>query len=396
MGLFRFSLALCVLFAHFPDVSLLRMHFGDGFLAVQCFYMISGFYMAFILNEKYTGPGSYRLFIEQRYLRLYPAYLVLFLFTMAVEFAMRKMGSSPNWGLDYWLKYSGGFAPSTWLAMGASNLSAIGLDITDFFTALDPQTGRLYWTSTLHVPVPGYYFSILPPAWTISVEICFYLAAPFLVRKSVVFQSLIVLLSFGLRGFFAHYLDLSQESWSYRFFFFEIGLFLLGSLAYRACRAYGPFLQRQARFFPWLRWIFFFLWAFYTRLPFSPDTHYYLFAVGTFLLLPYLFLMTKDLPFDRLLGELSYPMYLAHWSVILLITPWILRLPHSLGGVVYVGLVVALSWVVYRFIELPMHHIRHRLFLRQKKRIEDGKALAPTQHQEPPGNAVLANDERPL
>ena len=38
--------------------------------------MISGFYMAMILTEKYCGPGSYRLFLTNRFLRIYPIYWI--------------------------------------------------------------------------------------------------------------------------------------------------------------------------------------------------------------------------------------------------------------------------------------------------------------------------------
>jgi peptidoglycan/LPS O-acetylase OafA/YrhL len=380
MGLLRFTLALCVLFTHFPDVSIFGIQFGDGTLAVQCFYMISGFYMALVLHEKYTGPRSYRLFLEQRYLRLYPTYLSLFLLTLAVEYWVRSPRHL-HWGLDYWTMYGSRLASSAWLVLGLSNLSILGLDPSCLFTGFDPQTGHLYWTSTLKIPIPGLYFCIIPPAWTIDMEACFYLAAPFLVRRSAAFQASIVLLTFALRIFFAHYLHLNQDSWSYRFYFFEIGIFLMGSLAYRFYRDHAPFLQRQIRLFPWVRWIVFFLWAFYSRLPLPADARYYLFAVGTFVLLPYLFLMTRDLVFDRLLGELSYPMYLGHWSILLLFGHLIGQLPSYLGGLVYVGLVVLLSWIIYRFIEHPMDDFRHRLFQRQKSRadLEAKPKLAPAE-----------------
>ena len=45
-----------------------------GYVSVQVFYIISGFYMALILNTKYVGPGSYRVFIANRLLRIFPAY----------------------------------------------------------------------------------------------------------------------------------------------------------------------------------------------------------------------------------------------------------------------------------------------------------------------------------
>jgi peptidoglycan/LPS O-acetylase OafA/YrhL len=82
MGLIRVLLALAVVTTHS------KVLFGLGFTglvygknAVEMFYTISGFYMALILNEKYTGPGSYRTFVKSRFFRIYPAYAVVGLAT---------------------------------------------------------------------------------------------------------------------------------------------------------------------------------------------------------------------------------------------------------------------------------------------------------------------------
>src|SRR5208337_4295200 len=74
MGLLRLLLAVSVVLVH------TRGCFGFRPLAaaeaVQTFYMISGFYMAMILIEKYRGPDSYRLFLSNRFLRIYPIYWI--------------------------------------------------------------------------------------------------------------------------------------------------------------------------------------------------------------------------------------------------------------------------------------------------------------------------------
>ena len=72
MGILRLFLALCVAFGHFG----MPLGFPTSDIAVQSFFVISGFYMALVLNEKY-GPGSYWLFISNRLLRLWPTYLVI-------------------------------------------------------------------------------------------------------------------------------------------------------------------------------------------------------------------------------------------------------------------------------------------------------------------------------
>jgi len=368
MGLLRLMLAVSVLFEHFHGISLFGMKFARGDLAVQCFYMISGFYMALVLNEKYIGAGSYKLFIQQRYLRLYPTYLVIFIFTLAVEFLIFHTTSSSHLPVAYWMKYGPLFSPFTWVALLGSNLSLVGLDFASMFAALDPSSGQMYLTShVISEPVPGYAFNIVGPAWTLSLELAFYSVAPFLVRKPIVIQALVLLISFGVRLLCGHYLGLNHGSWTYRFIPFELALFLCGSIAYGVYRNHKHLLRSWTPFLPWIKWPFFIALAFYSRLPGNSDARYYFFACGVLLLLPLLFLSTKDNPIDRLLGELSYPLYLIHWSIIYLITPWIVFFPKFLEGIVYVGVAILGAATIYWFIERPMDDFRHRLFERERK-----------------------------
>ena len=56
MGVLRYLLALSVLLVHDVDGWFKLI---DGAAAVQCFFLISGFYMALVLNERYADLGSF-------------------------------------------------------------------------------------------------------------------------------------------------------------------------------------------------------------------------------------------------------------------------------------------------------------------------------------------------
>src|SRR5947209_17753171 len=73
MGILRMLLAISVLLLHTQDTQLFSL---AGDMAVPAFFIISGFYMALILNEKYIGKHSYKVFITNRLLRLYPMYYI--------------------------------------------------------------------------------------------------------------------------------------------------------------------------------------------------------------------------------------------------------------------------------------------------------------------------------
>src|SRR5438874_948988 len=82
MGILRLALALCIYFVHTGWLGGFAV-FPDRFRAVYTFFIISGFYMAYILNKKYVGKkSSYFLFISNRFLRIYPLYWVIFLLTI--------------------------------------------------------------------------------------------------------------------------------------------------------------------------------------------------------------------------------------------------------------------------------------------------------------------------
>ena len=64
MGYIRIFLAISVVFAHSDPF--FKIVFLNGNTAVEIFFMISGFYMAFVLNEVYT-PASGSSYIRKFY-----------------------------------------------------------------------------------------------------------------------------------------------------------------------------------------------------------------------------------------------------------------------------------------------------------------------------------------
>src|ERR1041384_4879061 len=86
MGFYRLILAISVIVAHSGPV--FGLTFVDPQTAVQAFFVVSGFYMSLILNEKYVGHrGAYWLFFSNRLLRLLPLYWLTLLLTMVTNAA---------------------------------------------------------------------------------------------------------------------------------------------------------------------------------------------------------------------------------------------------------------------------------------------------------------------
>lgn len=270
----RLLLALAVVAAHMPY----RWQvFPSSDTAVEMFFMISGFYIAMILDHVYRH--EHVRFYLNRGLRLYPMYGVVWLASVGLWAIL-----SPH-----------RLAVYDEIQVLASQLSLMGLDVFAFTRGLEAM-------ATL---------SPVPQAWTLSLEIYFYLLAPWLVRWPSRALGVLVALLLLARLVAAGGWGLASDPWSYRFFPFELPLFLLGILAYRRFKNGSPTLP---------------LWGiatYITLLFISPlVASGYPWTVKIFLLilgwalLPGLFTSTRTNATDKTWGELSYPLYISHLLVL--------------------------------------------------------------------------------
>jgi len=89
MGLLRAALAMAVVLGHTLS-GRHRLMMIDPAAAVELFFIISGFYMGLILSEKYVGPKSFKLFITNRLLRLFPTYLLVLVISVLLWLLLGK------------------------------------------------------------------------------------------------------------------------------------------------------------------------------------------------------------------------------------------------------------------------------------------------------------------
>jgi peptidoglycan/LPS O-acetylase OafA/YrhL len=366
MGLIRVLLALAVVTTHS------KVLFGLGFTglvygknAVEMFYTISGFYMALILNQKYTGPGSYRTFIKSRLFRIYPAYAVVGLATCAAGAAVYYASGRLIPLFRYWSDYGPGMTPGTRAYLIIMNVILVGQD-TGMFSTISPSSGLVSFFGPRDHQPPSQMFMVIPQAWTIGTELWFYLLAPFLVRQTARLVAVLVA-TIALRLAMIHMLGLDTPPWSYCFFPTELPFFLFGALGFKAYVALEgrrfP-LQRmgQVAFFGMLLLIL----AFY-KIPWRWIPHPYLLLRADLIVfafplaLPFIFAYTKKNKGDRLIGELSYPIYLTHWIVIDLLrlvdSPWVGR---NLGEFTCL-FTITFSVILWYFVDRPIDAWRQNL-----------------------------------
>ena len=100
-----------------------------------------------------------------------------------------------------------------------------------------------------------------------------------------------------------------EDAWTYRFFPFELGYFLLGALAFRYRGSFDHLVPERAEKYWYC--VYPLVIGFATaRVPVPLPTLTYPVALAC--ALPLIFKQRAGIKVDRLTGELSYPFYISH------------------------------------------------------------------------------------
>jgi peptidoglycan/LPS O-acetylase OafA/YrhL len=365
MGLLRFILAAAVICGH--STRIFNVPILDAGLAVRAFFVISGFYMALILDSKYERKThSLWLFYSNRFLRIYPMYYVTLLFSLLIYVAAAVKLGKPVDRLLYWHQaaHLGLWGPLILLAL--AQLLIFGIELSSL-ADFNPQTGfGLEGSMPSPATIPGWRFSFLPQTWTIGIELTFYALVPFLVHIRRRYLAGIIILHFVVLIILRHYWTSTRgDTILTHGFPFELGYFVMGILAYRL------FYKRAipglgSRMFNWVVVAAILVASFALGLLKSPPSLsvFSLSYLGLlFLGVCFLFHQTKKSAIDRYIGELSYPMYLAHvplrW-VIAAVAGASHRGDMQIHGVVLLPVTVAFSALMLVFVDYPVDRWRQR------------------------------------
>jgi peptidoglycan/LPS O-acetylase OafA/YrhL len=308
MGTLRTIFALAVVFGHsWPG----GMVFVGGKNAVQLFYVISGFLISYILVEKKAYP-KIRDFYTNRYLRLYPIYFCVALLTLAALALLHFFTTKPSAFLDVYAK-----APvAADVLLMVSNAILFGQDWVMFSGV---ENGRLVFAKAfLSSEVVLYPGLIVPQAWTLGVELTFYLIAPFVLANRKLLYGLLAL-SIALRIYLLSIGLGSKDPWTYRFFPTELALFLLGALSHQVLlpfykRVLAERVDSYAKVVTGLLIVFSLLYAWMPGTIWRPVVLFSAFI----LLVPLTFLFQNQYRVDSWIGNLSYPIYIGHMLVVVI------------------------------------------------------------------------------
>ncbi len=350
MGLIRLLLAISVITVHASPI--FGLNFIQGQMAVEVFFMISGFYMALILTEKYNKKSDYKLFISNRFLKIFPTYWLVLLISLLFQLIYWYLNpNSPNIFSLFNKNYNLNFL--SLISFITSNLLIFGQDILLFF-GLNTTTGSLFFTTNFRLFKPEIYnFFFITQAWTLSLELFFYFLAPFFNKLKTNYLLTIMFLSLGLR-LFLYSRGLNHDPWNYRFFPTELIFFLSGILMYRIYR-----YLKTKNFKNFSIYSFFFYFSFliyYQFLPYERTKQLILFLFS-FIFIPFIFNLFKNNKIDRFIGELSFPVYISHFLIIDILTHFT-ALPQQFLGLTTAIISILFSIIILKFINNPINLFR--------------------------------------
>lgn len=334
--------------------------------AVLCFYVVSGFLISYALSRKYSGRDGILDFYRARFIRIYPLYWGLVALFVIVNFVGARTA--------------------------ILNLVVDG-KVLDLFLGV-VLIGSDWRVSFGNFPLQDFspFLPMLKIAWTLGAELTFYLLAPIFIRSKTL-AATVLLASLATR-FTVVYFYGYHNVLSYTFFPSTVMFFLLGHFARLFYERYSSQLG-HALLAAGLLAAGFKTWG---ALGAFDGPWFYAFLVCFLVFVPYLFDKTKDSKVLNYLGDVTYPLYLTHASVI-----YALYLKKDGGpgqslnalirehfspawsGIVavacFLSICFVLSAAVALFFERPLKALAERLWPRRSKDVSGAPAGSPQENQ---------------
>ena len=332
-GAFRFGLALMVMLQHFqhllaPSETAIFGCMGFGIMAVAVFFAVSGFVVAEANAVFYRGRPL--AFMANRLLRLAPPYYAALALSMMVQLVLWRSGRLALWD------YPAAGAPLTWYRV-------VG--------------GLFGLLPALRALMPADAFEFIPFAWTLRLEMAFYLAVALALlaaarlgcrwvipaAAAVAYLASVAVLVSGRHGILT----------TAPMFLTGLGIWLAGTGRGWACCV--PLAVVLPAFW----------WGFVSLGQNPHPAHGAQFIVLAGLVALFAVLSVSPAPpswraIDRRLGDLSYPLYLNHYVVGIALTDLFayrgVKL-YVMGEVLSVALAAGMASLVDR----PLIAMRNRL-----------------------------------
>lgn len=336
-GLYRLLLALLVCQAHLWG---LWPHAGG--YAVFAFYVLSGYLMTTIMHKNYGyDAAGIKRFALNRFLRLYPCWIAVLLLSLFV----------------------------IWL---------LGEEATrKFYFSFQNPKGSIEWITSFTIVGHSYYHEgrIIPTGWALGIELIFYIAIAFGLSRSRLSTIIWIVLGTLLVAFQL----ITDKPFTTRYHTIWAGVlpFSLGSFLYHyPVKRFLPF--------PWMLVLLIVSAIGFAALLAWPDATFVftnhlpqrfrgVWGLPLYLSLGFSSVIISSLSsiklnsfferIDEFAGRFSYPSYLLHYPVGVVVISILPQLGRKSPGmfVLATGITLALSHILYLFLEKPLTEMRARI-----------------------------------
>jgi len=244
-----------------------------------------------------------------------------------------------------------------------SNVTLFFQDWIMFFSVENNEL--VFSTDFAKSQVVLYRALLVPQAWTLGLELSFYLFAPFILTKRRILFAIL-----GASLAVRMYLVLSGLStrvpWSFRFFPAELTFFLIGALSHQILLPlYRKHIAKEhiGNYANLATFVVIFLAVIFWHIPVAEDLKTLLLFTSFACLLPLIFLFQPKGAWDKKIGELSYPIYICHLLVIYIVAAALEKFGTRntiLVTIFSVVFSIFFSILLNKFIGIPVESFRNR------------------------------------
>jgi peptidoglycan/LPS O-acetylase OafA/YrhL len=308
---------------------------GGGYIGVDIFYVISGYLITGLILREIENHGglNFKAFYLRRVKRLLPTSFSILMVTALVS----------------WYLY-----PGTMRDELGKDIVAAAIYISNFLFAF----WQMDYQNLNAVPPVVIHF------WSLAVEEQFYLFWPFIIvaaykfgGRRKLFQTIAAITALS----FAWSLFLTSHSPIWAFYSLPTRAWELGIGALLLAI---PTRYRLSSFYPWaaLVLIVYSTFLYTDKTPF-PGTAAIAPVIGTAAAIasiaswPKILNLLSNLRITQWLGEISYPLYLWHWPLLVIPMVYLGRGLHIYERAIAIVATLLLADLTHRYIEQPLRHI---------------------------------------
>lgn len=325
-GIYRYILSFFVVIFHISP----NFQCCSGIYAVFSFYMLSGYLMTYIVVNIYGfSLKGLKTFFLNRALRIYPSYICTVIFSI------------------FAIIITSGYT-------------------SEFHSAIKlPSSFNMWFQNIFIFGLKDSQIRLVPPAWSLNVELIFYIFIALIFSRKKSFSCI----WFTISAIYTGFLIYNHYDFSTRYYpIYAASLpFSTGSLIFYYKEKLN-FLSKNGLLLVSSLYITNSIFSNYIWEDATFEGLYVSYILSAFILIYLLNIKTKQIPtklknFDKLLGNMSYPIFLVHWPIASIVSEFIFN--YNKPNFIFVATCLLAaniySLIIINLIEKPIDVYRNKI-----------------------------------